>query len=169
MRLIRGLILGAYFGAFLLITLGIGAYELSLKLQSNQPIAFPHPIHVTKVGMECSFCHSGADKARQAGVPPIATCMGCHKTIKTESPEIQKLGGYFQRKEPIPWVKIHNLKPYVYFTHKRHVKRGIPCSTCHGEVQTMLPVRQVRSLSMGFCVSCHKTYGAPRDCLTCHK
>lgn len=169
MRPVQGFFLAVYFGVFLLIALGIGVYKLSFDRSPKQPIAFTHPAHVLKVGMECTFCHAGANKARQAGIPSVETCMNCHRSIKTESPEIKKLAGYFQRKEPIPWVKVHNLKPFVVFTHKRHIKRGIPCSACHGEVQTMLPVRQVRSLSMGFCVECHKSYGAPLDCLTCHK
>ena len=43
------------------------------------------------------------------------------------------------------------------------------CSFCHGEVQMMGENRQVRSMEMGFCISCHKSKGAPTDCYTCHK
>jgi len=30
-------------------------------------------------------------------------------------------------------------------------------------------VRQVKSMKMGFCVSCHEANHAPTDCVICHK
>ncbi|MBI2898849.1 MAG: cytochrome c3 family protein [Planctomycetes bacterium] len=43
------------------------------------------------------------------------------------------------------------------------------CANCHGEVKYMSKIRQVRSLSMGWCVSCHRENNASIDCLTCHQ
>lgn len=43
------------------------------------------------------------------------------------------------------------------------------CATCHGDVMFMSKIRQVRTLSMGWCVSCHRENGASIDCLTCHQ
>jgi hypothetical protein len=42
------------------------------------------------------------------------------------------------------------------------------CSTCHGLVQTMVKVKQIRALKMGDCVDCHRQNNAPTDCSTCH-
>lgn len=79
---------------------------------------------------------------------------------------------------PIPWVRVHNLPAFAYFDHRAHVNSGVACQKCHGPVETMERVRQVESLSMGWCVNCHrevntagvqgKKVNASLDCATCH-
>jgi cytochrome c553 len=140
----------------------------------EQPIHFPHDIHAGKLGMNCLYCHYSAEKSPIANIPPMSTCMGCHKMAVTDRPEIQKLTGYFERNEQIPWVEVYRLPDHVKFNHKRHVKAGIECQSCHGPVQTMRVVYQYPSLKMGWCVSCHRqnlnnpAHPASMDCLICH-
>jgi nitrate reductase gamma subunit len=79
---------------------------------------------------------------------------------------------------PIRWVKVHNLPAYVCFDHRAHLNAGVECQHCHGAVETMERVRQVKDLSMGWCVQCHRdanqngVAGKPvrpsNDCTTCH-
>ena len=58
---------------------------------------------------------------------------------------------------PIKWTKIHNLADFVYFNHSQHVNVGnVQCQTCHGPIQEMDEVKQFESLSMGWCVNCHR-------------
>ncbi len=57
---------------------------------------------------------------------------------------------------PIPWVQIHKTPDYVYFDHSVHVTRGISCVKCHGRVDQMDEVRHAKSMSMGFCLECHR-------------
>lgn len=58
---------------------------------------------------------------------------------------------------PIEWVKIHNLADFVYFNHAQHVNVGnVQCQTCHGPIQEMHEVKQFESLSMGWCINCHR-------------
>ena len=135
----------------------------------TQPIAFSHKIHVSQVGLPCTFCHIYADKSRRAGVPSVQKCMSCHSVIAVDRPEIKKLHRYWNDKEPIPWLKVHNLPEHVYFTHKRHIKAGLECSACHGEIKNVSVVRRVSSLKMGWCVTCHRAKKASIDCLTCHQ
>jgi hypothetical protein len=83
-------------------------------------------------------------------------------------------------KEPqaIPWVRVHNLPDYVYFDHRAHVAAGVTCQYCHGAVESMQTVEQFASLSMGWCVNCHRdaaahgVAGRPAnpsiDCAACH-
>lgn len=60
---------------------------------------------------------------------------------------------------PIPWVKVHDLPDFVTFTHKRHVKAGLACQECHGEVQDDMTVaRRVSELTMGWCLNCHESH-----------
>ncbi len=59
--------------------------------------------------------------------------------------------------QPISWVKIHNLPDHVYFNHSQHVKVGKQqCQTCHGNIQEMPEVYQFSTLSMGWCINCHR-------------
>ncbi len=134
----------------------------------EQPIAYNHQVHMEKNGMECQYCHSGVTNSNFATIPSVDLCMGCHKAVKTESPEIQKLKGYYDRGEPVPWVPVNNLPEHVRFSHKRHLKAGVSCQNCHGQVQKMAVVERVSSLKMGFCVSCHRENGASFDCSVCH-
>ena len=134
----------------------------------EQPIQFSHKTHVGKNNMECQYCHSGVSKSPFATVPSLELCMGCHANVMTDSPEIQKLAKHFEEKKPVEWEPVNNLPEHVYFTHERHVKAGVGCQNCHGQVQDMHVVEKVSSLKMGFCVSCHRENGASIDCSICH-
>lgn len=160
-----------YFGMFAAIYLTMQWDWSTHKSPPDQPIAFSHKIHVTTVGLECTFCHDMADKSMFAGIPPVEKCMSCHKNVKTDRPEIQKLAGYWEREEPMEWNRVHRIRirNHVFFSHKRHVKKDITCQQCHGLVEYMDQVRRVSSLEMGWCVGCHQENDASTDCLTCHQ
>jgi predicted CXXCH cytochrome family protein len=140
-----------------------------------QPIAFSHKIHAGELGMNCLYCHIGADEGPAATIPAVQTCMGCHKIVAQGRPEIDKLQQYWDNQQPIPWVKVHDIPDHARFLHNRHVKAGVECQTCHGPVQAMEQIRLVQTLNMGFCVTCHKAnLNQPEnptslDCATCHK
>lgn len=140
----------------------------------DQPIDFPHDVHVEKVGIECTFCHRTVDTQKAAGIPAIEQCMFCHKDlgndqfIKADSEELDKLRNYFETGTPIDWERVHRLADHVQFVHEAHINAGITCSTCHGDVGGMQKVEQVRDLKMGDCVDCHRANNAPTDCAACH-
>ncbi len=162
-------ILASLFILGLLIISGRFFQWISMEKMPDQPIAFSHKLHTGKVGLKCTHCHGYTDKSRRAGIPEMKICADCHLKVAVDKPEIKKLMKYWEDKEPVPWNKVHNLPWHVHFTHKRHIKAGIDCSVCHGEVRAMTTARQVRSLDMGWCVNCHREKGAPTDCLVCHK
>ena len=168
-RLLARLSLAGYFGLALLALALLAWYRGESPVAPVQPIAFPHTVHAGRLGLACTFCHAFADRSPRAGVPPLATCMTCHSTIALERPEVQKLRGYVERQEPVSWQRVHHLPDHVYFSHKRHVRAGVECATCHGAVAKMKRVKRVRPLQMGWCVSCHRARGAPTDCATCHR
>jgi hypothetical protein len=148
--------------------------RLGMVKGPQQPIHYSHAQHAGKLGMNCLYCHYGAEKSQTANLPPVGTCMGCHKITRADQPEIQKLAGYFERGQPVPWVRVNHLPDYVKFNHKRHVKAGVQCMECHGPVDKMEVYYQYPSLKMGWCVSCHRArmndpqFPASMDCLTCH-
>jgi hypothetical protein len=134
----------------------------------KQPIAFSHAHHVGEVGIDCQFCHAYARRGPVAGIPSVQRCAGCHEVVLSERPEIVKVLTYWKNEEPIPWVRVHDLPDHVRFSHKPHIRAGVNCSDCHGDVETMEAAVQVESLSMGWCLDCHKEREASRDCLICH-
>ena len=133
-----------------------------------QPIDFSHTRHVVRAGIDCQFCHAYARRGPVAGIPSVERCAGCHRSILSERPEIERVLDYWEREEPIPWIRVHDLPDYVRFSHKGHVRAGVECATCHGDVGGMEIARQVESLSMGWCVECHTERAASRDCVVCH-
>ena len=135
---------------------------------AGQPIAFSHAHHVGQYQIECEFCHAYARRGPVAGIPSVERCVGCHRSILSDQPEIQKLLEYWENEEPIPWIRVHDLPDFVRFTHKPHVRAGVACETCHGNVTQMEIAERVESLSMGWCLDCHEESEASRDCLVCH-
>ena len=59
--------------------------------------------------------------------------------------------------ESVAWRRIHKLPDYVRnFPHDVHVNAGVSCFFCHGQITAMPKVFQSESLSMGWCLSCHR-------------
>lgn len=141
--------------------MGVGVYQLYGVFSNEgyapeQPIPFSHVIHAGVLQMECLYCHHQAEKGAHAGIPSVESCMGCHSIVRTDSPHIQKLTEYYERGEPVPWVRIHRLPDHSYFNHKWHVAAGVSCQECHGPIQNMPVVGQWRKLEMGACMECHR-------------
>lgn len=149
----------------------IGYFWQQNRKTPEQPINFSHQIHVSRVGLPCTHCHYSVEISQAAGIPPVETCMNCHQAVATDRPEIQKLTKYWEEQKPIPWKRVYKLpvRKYIYFSHKRHIKAGLECVNCHGNVEIMPVIKAVPKLEMGWCMSCHREKNASIDCATCHK
>ncbi len=169
MRIFQLTLITVFFGVMIVAILAMDAYYKGVQEPAPQPIAFPHDKHAGKLNIPCTQCHVYVEKSRFATVPAMKICIDCHGTGGVKSPEIDKLMDYWNRKEPIPWVRIYKVPPYVYFSHKRHIKRGFDCAVCHGNMKVVKTVKKIRTFQMGFCVSCHRANQGPQDCWTCHK
>jgi cytochrome c551/c552 len=151
----------------------------------KQPIFYSHKVHAGINQISCLYCHGNAWESKHAAIPSVNVCMNCHKAI-TEykgaaltdeegneingTNEIRKLYSYAgfdpanankwnasMIKEPVAWVKIHNLPDHVFFSHAQHVRAGnVQCQTCHGPITEMNEVKQFAELSMGWCINCHR-------------
>jgi hypothetical protein len=106
--------------------------------------------------------------------------MNCHRVTKTDSPQIQELTRIYESGAPLLWERVHSLPDHVYFDHRPHVRAGIICQTCHGEIQEMEVVSQHMSLRMGNCLGCHREAHealppdsevdqGPEHCNACHR
>jgi hypothetical protein len=136
-----------------------------------QPIDFDHSVHTQQAGLDCLFCHRSVVASSVAGVPSIEQCMACHQVVSTDGrqPEIEKVRQAWQKQQPIEWVRVHRMPDHVIFTHEAHVRAGVSCLACHGDVGSMQRVTQVRPLSMADCVNCHTATRAPVECIVCHR
>src|SRR6202167_4349637 len=134
-----------------------------------QPIAYTHKVHLAN-GMQCTDCHVGVDKGPDARIPSVNFCMTCHQVIATDKPEIKKLAAYKARGEDIPWQRVYGFEPsaHVKFNHAPHIRAGVDCAKCHGDMHTQTVAERKVDHTMGFCVECHRQNNAPIDCVTCH-
>lgn len=150
-------------------TLWLVLFALPAAL-AQQPLEFPHNIHVEKAGMRCIDCHSRADLQDQAGIPSIRKCMLCHRKIGTELPEVVRLTEYWDKNHEVPWVRVYEFdeKAAVQFRHAPHVRAKIACAQCHGDVAAMTVAIKAVEHTMGTCVSCHRENNASDDCVACH-
>jgi len=76
--------------------------------------------------------------------------------IHPDSEKLKPLRESWETGRPIEWVRIHDLPDYAFFNHSAHVTRGVSCVECHGRIDTMEVVRQDKTLSMGWCLDCHR-------------
>ncbi|WP_420151311.1 c-type cytochrome [Spirosoma sp.] len=136
-----------------------GAYGIGIQqgYAPKQPIAYSHKLHAGQYKIDCNYCHTGAQKGKNATIPAANICMNCHGVIKKESPEIQKIYTAIEKNQPIEWIRVHNLPDLAYFNHAQHVNVGnVACQTCHGEIEKMEVVEARSSLTMGWCIDCHR-------------
>jgi len=142
-----------------------GLYTIGVQqgYQPKQPIAFSHQLHAGQYEIECQYCHTGVEIGKSANIPSANICMNCHTHIQNVggkegiSTEIQKIYNAVDNNQPIEWVRIHNLPDLAYFNHAQHVAvGGLECQTCHGPIEEMEVVYQHSSLTMGWCIDCHR-------------
>jgi hypothetical protein len=121
-----------------------------------QPIFFSHRRHAGVHEIECLYCHSNTDISQVAPMPSVDLCLGCHRVVKAASTEIQRLRGYQQNGEPIPWERIYKLADFAQFNHGRHVRAEVECEECHGKVDETDVLYKWAPLTMGWCLECHR-------------
>jgi hypothetical protein len=190
------------------IATGSLAYALSNArkgYEPRQPILFRHTrmagppvmqvnergeqVNVGGFGIPCVTCHTMPYKGRHSTVPSTAVCMNCHASVGLNREWVLKVKDYWDRGEPIPWVKVHDLPDFVYYDHAAHVNakdeqgrsrlpvadaQGRPinvCENCHGKVEEMEMVRVTNAFNMQWCLNCHRKpeMKASTDCITCHR
>ena len=138
------------------------------KPPPEQPIPFNHKTHVA-AGVKCLDCHPIRGDGFQAGFPREAACMGCHVSIKSDSPHIKKIQEAMKSKTPIRWARIYQVPDYVWFSHaSHHTDKKTECATCHGPVSEREVLFKEKPTNMYSCMDCHAKTGAPNGCDFCH-
>jgi hypothetical protein len=186
-------------------TLGYAFSNVRKGYAPRQPIAFSHKrmagapvmqvndkgenVNVGGFGIPCVYCHTMPYKGRHSTLPSTAVCMNCHSTVGLNREWVLKMKEYWDRGEPIPWVKVHDLPDFVYFDHSAHLNARRengepklpvvdeegrpmpPCQTCHGRVDQMEIVSVQQNFNMQWCLDCHRKpeMRASTDCIACHR
>ncbi|MFY9855581.1 MAG: cytochrome c3 family protein [Terracidiphilus sp.] len=122
----------------------------------DQPVPFSHKHHVQGLGLQCQYCHVTVEKSSYAGIPPTKTCINCHAQIWTNAELLEPVRQSWATGESLPWIKVHDLPDFVYFSHEIHVNKGIGCASCHGRVDQMPLMYAQNTLQMEWCLDCHR-------------
>ena len=156
-------------GILILIMVMLYAFYFPEPAGAKQPIPFSHRVHAKEKQISCFLCHPEAQSASRAGIPPLETCMLCHKRILVAYPAIRELTNLYETNKPVVWNRVNYLSDYAYFDHEAHIRESVDCSECHGDVREMDRVTPAKKFNMGFCVQCHRDNEASRDCMICHR
>ena len=150
-----------------------GIFPCSKCHEGGTPIkdelpAIPHKLHVGR-GIECSGCHSPDDAEGDPKIPQREVCDTCH-----DEPAKLSAGAaaYFAKvTQPDGTTKFPNRMKTRDVTqeHVKHVKAGIACTECHGEISDAPFVRAKPVTRMERCITCHTERAKPVTCITCHK
>jgi hypothetical protein len=92
--------------------------------------------------------------------------MSCHSQVWAGASVLEPLRSSLELNQPIVWHSVHRLPDFTYFNHAAHVVKGVACETCHGRVDQMPKTVKVHTLSMGWCLDCHRDPAArlpPRE------
>lgn len=170
----------AGFGGVVTVVAGVTYYFTpkfwEVGYMPEQPIAFSHRLHAGELGIDCRYCHSNVEQSAHSNIPSSSTCMGCHTVADQfsgylskatsvdgstpsahwQSADLQALRSYHADEAPPPWRRVHKVPDYAHFNHSVHVSAGVSCYSCHGRIDQMPVVYQTQSLSMGWCLECHR-------------
>ncbi len=171
-------------GAVFVVSYYFSPWNTQVGYAPKQPVPYSHRLHAGELGLDCRYCHANVERASVAQIPPTQTCMNCHAVVQTKSAKLapvreswcstlpvekrteESCPGVAKEKfaslpadAPVPWVKVHALADHAYFDHSAHVTAGVGCESCHGRVDQMEVIRQVKPLSMGWCLECHRNPG----------
>jgi hypothetical protein len=134
---------------------------------AGEPVHFSHKKHAP-LKIQCRYCHTTVETGEKASFPAVAKCMNCHRAVKKDSPQIQRLQALGDDAAPFPTMQVYVAKDYVIFSHARH--RKVECRMCHGAVMERDAITTPEvPVTMKGCLDCHKARRVSSDCHTCHE
>ncbi len=161
-----------------LLLLATAAAALAVVREANrgppvrQPIAFNHRKHTRDLGLACDFCHQYVRVGAHAGLPGAEICSLCHSVPQGESEEAARVTALITQGAPLKFNKLFRLPSHVFYTHRRHVGIGeLECQECHGAIADTErpPERPLVSMTMDYCLDCHRQREETLDCNACHR
>jgi hypothetical protein len=147
---------GLFFAALVVGGVARSSYVTNVGIAPEQPVPFSHKHHSGELGLDCRYCHQGVETTASAGLPPTRTCMTCHSQIWTGAAMLAPVRDSYANDMPLHWVRVNRLPDYVYFNHAIHVAKGVGCTTCHGNIDSMQLTSRANAFEMSWCLNCHR-------------
>ncbi len=132
--------------------------------EPEQPLNYSHRLHAGDLAIDCRYCHFGAERSRNAGIPPTNVCMNCHgfvsapiSVVREEAERAKEEG------RPPTRVISDNLRPlYASLALDRNLRRD---STVAAK-----PIAWIRVHNLpDFVYFDHRPHvSAGLDCQSCH-
>jgi Ni/Fe-hydrogenase subunit HybB-like protein/Fe-S-cluster-containing dehydrogenase component len=141
-----------------------GTTDLGRPVSSR--VTFRHSQHAD---MECSACHSSAQRHGATTVKGVQDCRSCHHTSRAAADcvschrvdELRQVSSTVQRVFNITLGSLNRPTRTVPFEHAAHLTAD--CRTCHTGGNAMTPTATN-------CNSCHEQHHRPTaNCNTCHQ
>lgn len=169
-----GLVVTIVIGAFVMSAwLGLPLDAFGLNEGPDQPIAFPHTVHVQDLGVDCTFCHRTVTTEAVASIPSEGLCLTCHRVIGDGLPGVELLRELAANDEPINWVRVHRVPDHVKFVHEAHIRAFSGTKTVVEIVDpanraTQLGIEEARAVSSGTSVGATVEIAPSGTCVICH-
>jgi hypothetical protein len=122
----------------------------------TQPLPFSHLHHVAEDGIDCRYCHASVEISPYAGIPSTDVCMTCHSQLFRQVPMFAVLHTSISTGQRLQWTEVNQLPDFVFFNHSAHLAHGVPCTACHGRVDTMPMTERAFPIEMRWCLACHR-------------
>lgn len=136
--------------------------------EKKEGVSFSHKKH-SEAGVECTDCHEGAMREMTAGMPKAEFCFECHSALD-EKLTLEKLKEWYSLEK---WKRIHRQERRGYldlkFSHETHKEKEIPCSECHGKVESTERITQANRPIQAKCLECHQQWKGTAKCSSCHE
>lgn len=158
-------------GLVLAVTVFFFSYSQNVRLPGNhqgyepvQPVAYSHRLHAGELAIPCLHCHVGAEKSKHAGIPPVNTCMNCHRivtaayvNVKAEDEAATK-----ESRKPRPLMSSELQKLYDAM--------GLDAQMHRDAAKKLTPIRWMKVHNLpDFVYFDHRPHvGAGVDCAVCH-
>ncbi len=169
-----GLVFTIALGAFVISAwFGLPLDAFGLNEGPDQPIAFPHTVHVQDLGVDCTFCHRTVTTEAVASIPSEGLCLTCHRVIGDDLPGVELLRQAAEKDEPINWVRVHRVPDHVKFVHEAHIRAFSGSKTVVDIVDpaaraTQLGIEEARAVSSGTSVGATVEVAPSGTCVICH-
>jgi Ni/Fe-hydrogenase subunit HybB-like protein/Fe-S-cluster-containing dehydrogenase component len=143
---------------------GSGAADLGRPVSAS--VTFRHSQHTN---VECSACHSTAQRHGATTVKGVQDCRSCHHTTRAAADcvschrveELRQVSSTVQRVFNITLGSLNRPTRTVPFEHAAHLTAD--CRTCHTGGKAMTP-------TAANCNSCHEQHHRPTaNCNSCHQ
>ncbi|MBW3598213.1 MAG: cytochrome c family protein [Planctomycetes bacterium] len=131
-------------------------FAVGTNIAVDQPIPFSHEHHAGRLKIDCRYCHETVEQAAFAGMPSTEVCLHCHTEVWTGHQAVKPILASRDTQVPLAWRRVHDLPDFACFDHSIHVQTGVGCVTCHGRVDQMPQVWKTETMTMQWCLECHR-------------